>query len=132
VRLHSPGLFQWYPTQGTPTIAAFHEDGSMLTAANPAARNETISIYGTGFGLYDRPLVDGYPTPGSGDWNLLDPVTVTVGGQTYTPVSARAAGGLIGMVVVRVKLTGTVPSGLIDMKVTVGNEDSNTTKLPVK
>jgi hypothetical protein len=36
------------------------------------------------------------------------------------------------MVVVRVKLTGTVPSGLIDMKVTVGNEDSNTTKLPVK
>jgi hypothetical protein len=36
------------------------------------------------------------------------------------------------MVVLRVKLTGTLPSGLVTMKVTVGNVDSNTTKLPVK
>jgi hypothetical protein len=32
----------------------------------------------------------------------------------------------------RVKLTGSLPSGLIDLKATVGNEDSNTTKLPMK
>ena len=132
VHRHSPGLFQWYPTQGSPTIAAFHEDGSILTASSPASRDETISIYGTGFGLYDRVLLDGYPTPDTGDWNLVDPVTVTVGQLTYTPVSARAANGLIGMVVLRVKLTGTLPAGLIDLKVTVGGEDSNTTKLPVK
>ena len=62
----------------------------------------------------------------------MDPVTVTIGNQTYTPVSARAAAGLIGTVVVRVKLTGDIPAGLIDLKVTVGNQDSNTTKLPVK
>ena len=129
---HSPGLFQWYPAQGNPTVAAFREDGSVLTAANPAARNETISIYGTGFGLYDRVLFDGYPTPATGDWNLLDPVVVTVGDQTYTPLSARAANGLIGMVVIRIKLTGSLPAGLLDLKVTVGNEDSNTTKLPVR
>jgi len=132
VRRHSPGLFQWYPAQGSPTVAAFREDGSMLTANNPATLNETISIYGTGFGLYDRVLLDGYPTPDTGDWNLLDPVTVTLGQLKYTPVSARAANGLIGMVVIRVKLTGSLPSGMIDLKVTVGGEDSNTVKLPVK
>ena len=66
----------------------------MLTADNPATPNETISIFGTGFGLYDRPLVDGFPTPDTGDWNVVDPVKVTVGGQTYTPVSSRASNGL--------------------------------------
>ena len=106
--------------------------GSMLTADNPAVANETISIYGTGFGLYDRPLVDGFNTPDTGNWNLLDPVKVTVDGQPYTPITSRAANGLAGMVVLRVKLTGTLPSGLINIKATVNNVDSNTSKLPIK
>jgi len=63
---------------------------------------------------------------------VQSPVTVTVGGQTYTPVSARAANGLIGMVVVKFKLTTAVPAGLADLKVSVGGADSNTTKLPLK
>jgi uncharacterized protein (TIGR03437 family) len=132
VQKNSPGLFQWYPPEGEPTIAAFREDGSMLTADNPATANETISIYGTGFGFYDRTLVDGFPTPGTGDWNVVDPVTVMVDGKTYTPVSARAANGLTGLVVLKVKLTGTLPSGLVDLKVTVNSVDSNTSKLPVQ
>ena len=132
VQRNSPGLFQWYPPQGDPTVAAFRENGSMLTADNPAAANETISIYGTGFGLYDKPLVDGFPTPDTGNWNLVDPVTVTVDGQTYTPITARAANGLTGMVVLKVKLTGTLPSGLVNIKVRVNNVDSNTSKLPIK
>lgn len=132
VRRHSPGLFQWYPVQGAPTVAAFREDGSMLTAANPAGLNETISIYGTGFGLYDHVLIDGYPASPGADSNLVDPVVITIGDRTYTPVSARAANGLLGTVVIRVKLTGSLPSGLIDLKATVGNQDSNTTKLPLR
>ena len=137
----SPGLFQWYPAQGSPTVAAFREDGSVLTMSNPAVLNETISIYGTGFGLYNHlsvdggwtpVLVDGYPTPAIGDWNVLDPVTVTVAGRALTPVSARAGNGLTGVVVVRVKLTGPLPGGPIDLKVTVGDVDSNTTTLPMK
>ena len=36
------------------------------------------------------------------------------------------------MVVLKVKLTGTLPSGLVDLKVTVGNVDSSTVKLPMK
>lgn len=129
---HSPGLFQWYPAQGTPTVAAFREDGTVLTPANPATLNETISIYGTGFGLYDHALTDGYPATPDADWNLADPVVITIGDRTYTPVSARAANGLLGTVVIRVKLTGTLPSGLVDLKATVGNQDSNTTKLPMR
>jgi len=132
VRRRSPGLFQWYPAQGSPSVAAFREDGSILTPANPATVNETISIYGTGFGLYDHVLIDGYPASPDGEWNLIDPVTFTVGGRTFTATSARAANGLIGVVVMRVKLTGALPSGLLDIKATVGNEDSNTTKLPMR
>ena len=132
VKRDSPGLFQLYPTQGSPTVTGYRADGSLLTPDNPATANETISIFGTGFGLYDRPMVDGFPTPDTGDWNVVDPITVTVGTQTYTPVSARAANGSTGMVVLQVKLTGTLPSGLVDLKVTVNNVDSSTVKLPIK
>lgn len=132
VRRDSPGLFQSSAAGGAPTVSAAREDGSELTADNPAVPNETISIYGTGFGLYDHPLVDGFPTPDTGDWNLVDPVTVTIGGQTYTPVTARALNGFAGLVVLRVKLTGTLPSGLVDLKVTVNNVDSTTVKLPIQ
>jgi len=104
----------------------------MVTADSPATANETIWILGTGFGLYDHPLVDGFLTPPTGDWNVVDPIKVKVDGQTYTPLSAKAENGDAGVVVVQVKLTGTLPSGLVDMKVTVNNVDSNTVKLPIK
>jgi uncharacterized protein (TIGR03437 family) len=132
VQRDSPGLFQSFPPQGSPTVAAYREDGSMLTADNPATLNETISILGTGFGFYDRPMVDGFPTPDTGTWNLVDPIKVKVDGQTYTPVTARAANGSAGTVVLRVKLTGTLPSGLVDLTATVNNVNSNTVKLPIK
>jgi uncharacterized protein (TIGR03437 family) len=132
VQRDSPGLFQWVPEQSDPTVAAFHDDGSMITADSPATLNETISITGTGFGFYDHPLVDGFPTPDTGDWNLVDSIKVKVDGQTYTPVSAKAANGSAGMVVLQVKLTGALPSGLVDLKATVNNVDSNTVKLPIK
>jgi hypothetical protein len=70
-------------------------------------------------------LINAYPPSPDGDWNLVDPVVITISDRTYTPVSARAATGLI-----RVRLTGSLPSGLTDPKATVGNEDSNSTKLP--
>jgi len=132
VQRDSPGLFQYVPPQGSPTVSAYHSDGSMVTADSPATSNETISILGTGFGLYDHPLVDGFLTPSTGDWNVVDPIKVKVDGQIYTPVSAKAENGDAGVVVVQVKLTGTLPSGLVDMKVTVNNVDSNTVQLPIK
>jgi uncharacterized protein (TIGR03437 family) len=131
VQRDSPGLFQLSPAQGTPTVAAFRADGTLLTPDNPATANETITFFGTGFGFYDRPMVDGFPTPDTGNWNVLDPVKVTAGGQTYTPISTRAANGFAGLLSVQVKL-GTLPSGLVDLKVTVGTVDSNTVKLPIK
>ena len=132
VKRDSPGLFQWNAQQGNPTVTGFRADGSLLTPSNPATLNETIAIFGTGFGLYDHPLVDGFPTPDTGNWNVTDPITVTAGTQTYTPVTARAANSTAGLVVLQIKLTGTLPSGLVDLKVTVGNTDSNTVKLPIK
>jgi uncharacterized protein (TIGR03437 family) len=62
----------------------------------------------------------------------VDSIKVKVDGQTYTPVSAKAANGSAGMVVLQVKLTGALPSGLVDLKATVNNVDSNTVKLPIK
>jgi uncharacterized protein (TIGR03437 family) len=131
IQRDSPGLFQLNPAQGSPTITGFRADGTVLTPDNPATANETITFFGTGFGFYDRPMVDGFPTPDTGDWNVLDPVTVTAGGQVYTPISAKAANGFAGLVAVQVKL-GTLPSGLVNLKVTVGTVDSNTVQLPIK
>lgn len=132
VQRDSPGIFQVFSSQGSPTTLAFHADGSFVNAGSPATANETIAIFGTGFGLYDQPLVDGFLTPATGVWKVVDPVKVIVNGQTLTPVSSQAANGFAGTVAVQVKLTGTLASGLNDLSVTVGGVSSNTTKLPVK
>ncbi len=131
VKRDSPGLFTLNPAQGSSTVTGFRADGTLLAPNNPATANETITFFGTGFGPYDRPMVDGFPTPDTGTWNVLDPVKVTAGGQTYTPISTTAANGFAGLIAVQVKL-GTLPSGLVNMKVTVGTVDSNTVLLPIK
>ena len=106
VKRDSPGLFQLVSDARQPDGHRLPRGRNLAHARQPGhGLNETISIFGTGFGLYDRPMVDGFPTPDTGDWNVVDPITVTAGGQTYTPVTARAANGSTGMVVLQIKLT---------------------------
>ena len=59
---NAPGLFA-NSVESTAYAVALHEDGSPVTLASPAKRDETITLVGTGFGPYDRRAVEGFATP---------------------------------------------------------------------
>lgn len=85
-----PGIFT-ADSSGSGQGAILNQDGSVNSAANPAARGSTVSIFGTGLGLSTPQLADGalaistpYPVPLTG-------VLVFIGGQSADIAYAGAA-----------------------------------------
>ena len=133
VRRNAPGVFMNPDPAGTPFALSAHEDGSPITADSPARRGETISLFGTGLGPYDRPVIDGFLIPETGVWNLTDPVSVQAGASTLTPSFAGAAPGLVGTNVVRLKLDPDSSAGpSVDLVLTVNGKASNRVTLPLE
>jgi uncharacterized protein (TIGR03437 family) len=133
VRRNAPGVFTQANPQNLPLALALHEDGTQVTPDSPAMQNETISLYGTGFGPYDRPAIDGFPISDSSVYKVADPVTVLTGSVTLTPDFAGAAAGMVGTTVVRLKITSDLPSStVVDMAVSVNGKQSSVVKLPLQ
>jgi uncharacterized protein (TIGR03437 family) len=129
----APGVYTRPNEQNAPLVLAVHDDGTAVTPDSPARRNETISIYGTGFGPYDHPVIDGFFISPTDTFNVMDPVVVKAGDGQYTPVFAGAVAGMVGTTVVQLKITNDIPSGAtLDMVVNVNGKDSNKVQLPVQ
>jgi uncharacterized protein (TIGR03437 family) len=133
VHRDAPALFTQVNPDGTTQVVALHADGSAVTVDNPAQSGETITVFGTGFGPYDQPTVDGFAISSAGVWNVVDPVSVAVGSQVVQPNSAIGAAGMVGITVVQVTLpAGMPPSAPLDLSVTVNGRPSAAAKLPVQ
>lgn len=133
VRRNSPGLFTTRDEQGAPLALALHEDGSPVTRESPARKRETISLYGTGFGPYDRQVIDGFIVPDKSLYKLLDQVSVVSGDLTYSPEWAGAAAGMVGTAVMKLKIAEEMPAAaLLDVTVSVNGALSNTVRLPIE
>jgi uncharacterized protein (TIGR03437 family) len=133
VRRNSPGLFTTQDDQGAPLALALHEDGSLVTRDSPARKKETVSLYGTGFGPYDRQVIDGFIVPDKSLYKLLDQVSVLSGDLTYTPDWTGAAAGMVGTAVMKLKIADEMPTAaLLDVTVSVNGTRSNTVQLPVE
>jgi uncharacterized protein (TIGR03437 family) len=127
---NAPGLFV-NMVDTTSYAVALHEDGSPVTVVSPAKRTETISLIGTGFGPYNRRLVDGFATPVTPSASLVDPVEVAIGEGRVTPSFAGAASGFTGMAVAKFRV-GQNGSGPVEVKLIVNGKESNTVVLPVE
>jgi uncharacterized protein (TIGR03437 family) len=133
VQRNSPGVYMQSNPQGTPMILALHADGTQVTSTSPALRNETISIFGTGFGPYSQTPVDGFMVPLGSVWPLTDPVSIVAGALTLTPAWAGAAPGMVGTAVMRLNIDATVPTATtLNMQVSVNGVLSNAVQLPVQ
>ena len=118
---NAPGLF-----------AVVHGDGTAVTAAAPASRDERLEVLGTGFGAFQSPLPDGFPAPDNPPNPLVDSVQLLLGGQPVAPDFAGAAPGLAGAALVRFRLPAGIGPGVsVDLVVTIGDATSNTLSLPV-
>ncbi len=129
---NAPGLFG-FTSNDKFYVAATHEDGSVISADSPARRGETITLLGTGFGPYQRPVLDGFPVPQSPVNPSLDPVELRIGEASITPISAIASPGQVGLVAIKLRIgeqLGT--SREVSVIAVVNGRSSNTAILPVE
>jgi len=82
----SPGLFPG---------AVFNQDGTLNTAANPAAAGSVVVLYATGLGQTDPPGQDGVRMGSLVIAETVATVTATVGGQAATVAYSGSAPGQI-------------------------------------
>ncbi len=126
----APGLF--FQTISSEQIAiAMHADGSLVTPDSPAAAGETISFLGTGFGLYNGTVPDGFFPPNPAP-TLKDSVTLSLGSQSPSVISSRAAAGYTGVAQVSFQVPTGLASGNVPLSVSINGTASNTVQLPLK
>lgn len=121
----APALFS-ADMSGKGPGAILNQDGSINSAANPAARGSVISLYGTGAGVLDTVLYDGYLDLSIPYGNVTLPVTVTIGGED---AAVQYAGGAPYLIDGAVQINATVPAditpGNVTVTVSVGGVASN-------
>ncbi len=114
VSRNAPGLF----------ATATHQDGTPVTVDNPVAQGESINVFGTGFGPYLSPVIDGFypfdPAPA-----VADPVDVLSGGQVLQADWSRAAAGKTGLVTMRIQIVDST------LQVRVNGVLSNAISIPM-
>jgi uncharacterized protein (TIGR03437 family) len=104
----APGVFS-QDSSGTGIGAILHANNSKVTAASPAKRGETISIYLTGLGAVEPPVPDGTAGGGNPTSKTVSPVAVYFNGQAATVVYSGLAPGSPGLYQMNV----TIPSNLV-------------------
>jgi uncharacterized protein (TIGR03437 family) len=132
VARNSPGLFSQYGETEERYSLALHEDGTPITVESPARRGEIVTVYGTGFGPVNQPVFAGFAFPESSDFELIDPVEVSLGELTFRPEWSGGAPGFVGILVTRFRVADDLPSGNIDLGVKVQGKLSNVVLLPVE
>ncbi len=121
VSASAPGLFLL--GDGTSEVVAQREDGSVVSASNPARRGEVIILYATGEGLTKPPARSGGLAPG--DEPLQMPILpvemhfgdVVVGNLFF----AGSSPGFAGLMQINVRIPDNSPTGAaVPLQVFVG------------
>ena len=127
---HAPGLLSTTTDAGRIALAQ-RADGSAVTVERAAKQGEILTVLGTGFGPYDRPVVDGFAVPASPRYTLADAAELRLGDATLSPEWAGAAPGFTGLSAVRFRVPSG-PAGLRELTVTVNGAGSNIVLLPLE
>ena len=120
VAASAPGLFT--SGNGSGQAAALNQDGVTVNGVDhPAAPGSVISLFLTGDGVVDSPVIDGQLAYGT-LWKPHQTVTATVGGAPATVVYAGAApGNVAGFGQVNVQIpANTVPGNAVPVRLAVG------------
>jgi uncharacterized protein (TIGR03437 family) len=127
----APGLFT-LTSNNKAYALAFHTNGALVTEASPAKAGEVLTLYGTGFGPTTPARPEGLPVPVSPSFVVTDPASVQVGTASFAAQSAYAFPGAVGIDVVKFALGSGVPSGDLQLTVTINKVVSNTVLLPIQ
>ena len=117
-----PGLFS-SSLAGVGPGAILNQDQSVNSPANTAVRESVIALFGGGGGQTSPQGVDGSINSAPPSPNLLEPVSVFIGGIQATDISyAGAAPGLPdGTLQINVRIPDSVPSGNVPVVIRIGD-----------
>lgn len=115
-----PGLFA-ADASGSGQGAILNLNYSYNSASNPAPKGGVVLLFGTGEGQTDPPGADGIITGSVLPKPLLTP-KVTIGTETFDPLYAGAAPGLVsGMFQVNITIPCDAPTGNVPVVVQFGS-----------
>lgn len=106
----SPGIFT-VPSAGTGPGALLHADYSLVSAAAPAKRGETVLLFLTGLGAVTPAIPDGAAAPASPLSRVNADVKVYVGGRLATAVFKGLAPNLAGLYQINFTVPANAPTG---------------------
>lgn len=127
----APGLFSTGSDPADQAVA-IHEDGSPVTSVRPVTPGELLTLYGTGFGLYDQPFVDGFPVPVSPKYSTRAAVEVFVGENPVKPEWSRAVAGTSGTTAIQLRIPADLKTGTVKVKAAANGQESNAVALPIR
>lgn len=119
-----PGIFT-LDGSGEGQAAALNEDGSINSAANPAAGGSVLAFWATGQGVTSPALADGQAAPDSPLSQPTLPVAVTIAGQPAQVVAAALAPAYAGAMQVNVVVPTGIPAGGAVLVLSVGGVTYN-------
>ncbi len=128
-----PGVFT-FASDGMGAAAALHAEGGMpVSAANPAARGEWVSLYATGLGAVTPAAQSGAAPDAGVPFTTLTPPVVTVGNSRAEVSFAGLAPGFAGLYQVNFRIPADVtPGAEAPLKLSISGVESNTTKLAIR
>jgi uncharacterized protein (TIGR03437 family) len=123
-----PGIFT-LDGSGSGSAAVLNQDDSQNSAAKPAARGQSITIFATGQGVTSPAGADGLVALAASKGTPPLPVTVQIGGQSATVTYAGNAPGLVeGTLQVNATVPASVtPGNAVPVVLTVGGVSSPAT-----
>ncbi len=131
VARNAPGLFVRIFNEKQYVMAA-HEDGSPVTPDSPARLGEVITIYGTGFGPYDKIAPYGFSLPAAPAFSLVDAIEVFANDIALTPEFVGGAAGFSGTDVIKLPITDALPAqSTLELKARINGHESNVVLLPI-
>jgi uncharacterized protein (TIGR03437 family) len=117
----APGIFTW--NGGTGPAIAMNDSVTLNSAATPAAKMSTISLFGTGGGSTNPSGADGR-LPASPPATVILPVSATVGGQPANVSWAGEAPGNAGITQFNVVIPSGLSSGPESVVITIAGNSS--------
>ena len=113
-------------------VAAIDQNGSPVTAGNPARRGQAVSFFANGLGPVTNQPASGDPAAASPAAATTTVPAVTIGGQGATVTYSGLAPGYVGLY----RIDATVPAGLNagtqSISVAIGGATSPSASLPVQ
>ena len=121
-----------FTRNGVAIIVGVKPDGTSLDVGQPVTAGDTIVIYCAGLGAVDPPVPAGSAAPSNTLSNTVNPVTVSIAGQSAPVSFAGLSPGFTGLYQINAQVPSGIAPGNATLIITAAGQQSAPVTLPVK